>query len=182
MVKDIILEYAKKLHYGQTRRSGEPYINHVKEVAEVSVLIAEHLIGQYVFLESELDDLYAAGLLHDTIEDTNTDYENIVELANERVAGWVSSISNDKRLPSETRRLMYCFSISVACIEVKILKLADIYSNLKGIVGTEGIAWIGSYLDKECMTLKALSPELKDNEYFMNCNLIIKKLKETYNL
>ena len=51
-------EYAKTLHEGQYRQSGEPYITHPLNVA-------------YILAEMHADkDTVCAGLLHDTIEDT----------------------------------------------------------------------------------------------------------------
>ena len=50
-------EFAKELHAGQTRKSGEPYISHPIAVAEIAASL-------------KLDtDAICASLLHDTIED-----------------------------------------------------------------------------------------------------------------
>ena len=58
-------EYANNLHSGQMRQSGEPYITHPLNVA-------------YILAEMHADrDTICAGLLHDTIEDTNIKKEDI---------------------------------------------------------------------------------------------------------
>ena len=58
-------EYANELHKGQYRQSGEPYITHPLNVA-------------YILAEMHADrDTVCAGLLHDTIEDTNATKEDI---------------------------------------------------------------------------------------------------------
>ena len=62
-------EYAGTLHQGQMRQSGEPYISHPLNVA-------------YILADMHADrDTICAGLLHDTLEDTNiTEYLNITKL------------------------------------------------------------------------------------------------------
>ena len=59
------LEYAEKAHQDQKRASGEPYINHCKAVA--SILAEMHVPPVVV----------AAGLLHDTVEDTSVDLKDL---------------------------------------------------------------------------------------------------------
>ena len=59
--------YAKQLHYGQIRQSGEPYISHPLNVA-------------YILSEMHADkDTICAGLLHDTLEDTSITKEEIAQ-------------------------------------------------------------------------------------------------------
>ena len=56
-------EYAESLHSGQFRQSGEPYIIHPLNVA-------------YILAEMHADyETICAGLLHDTLEDTNATKE-----------------------------------------------------------------------------------------------------------
>ncbi len=57
------LDTAEKAHKGQDRASGEPYINHCKAVA--AILAEMHVPSAVV----------AAGLLHDTVEDTGIDFK-----------------------------------------------------------------------------------------------------------
>ncbi len=60
--------FAAKAHHGVMRRSGEPYISHPLSVA-------------HVLAEMEMDEAcVAAGLLHDTVEDTDTDIDEINDL------------------------------------------------------------------------------------------------------
>ena len=59
------LETAERAHKGQKRASGEPYINHCKAVA--SILAEMHVPPVVV----------AAGLLHDTVEDTSVDLKDL---------------------------------------------------------------------------------------------------------
>ena len=58
-------DYANYLHNGQMRESGEPYIIHPLSVA-------------YTLAEMHADkDTICAGLLHDTLEDTDTSFSEI---------------------------------------------------------------------------------------------------------
>ena len=71
--------YAYKFHDGQLRESGEPYIIHPLNVA-------------YILSKMHADsDTLCAALLHDTIEDTDSTYDDIKENFNDTVAYLVSS-------------------------------------------------------------------------------------------
>jgi len=181
MDKEKILEFCKLKHKDQKRKGGEPYINHLIETAKVTTDIANELLDKYPYLKKEIDAIYVTGLLHDTIEDTSTDYEDILELTNEKVASWILCLSDDKRLPSAIRRFLYFNEISNSSIEVKIIKLADIFSNLNGINRKEGKMWILEFMKKAKMTLTALQPELFNTKYYQKCQDIINVLEKELN-
>ena len=66
--------YAEELHKGQFRQSGEPYITHPLNVA-------------YILAEEHADrDTVCAGLLHDTLEDTDITKEDIKRDFNSDIA------------------------------------------------------------------------------------------------
>src|SRR5512140_1919613 len=66
--------FSAKAHHGQTRLSGESYLNHPIEVANI-------------LADLRLDPAtVAAGILHDTIEDTKSTLEEINSLFGEEVA------------------------------------------------------------------------------------------------
>ena len=74
-------EYAANLHLGQTRQSGEPYISHPLTVA-------------YILAEMHADrDTVCAGLLHDTLEDTNITKEDIAHDFNQNIANLVDGVT-----------------------------------------------------------------------------------------
>src|SRR5207249_11061268 len=82
--------FAARAHDGQTRKDGRtPYVSHVFRVC----LILRHVFG--------LDDSQAltAAALHDTVEDTTTDFDDVEESFGRDVAEWVAALSKDKRLP-----------------------------------------------------------------------------------
>lgn len=113
--------FAARAHRSQTRKDGAtPYVSHVFRVC----LIVRHLFG---VTDS---DVLTAAVLHDTIEDTTTDYDDLLERFGAEVAGWVALLSKDKRLVDEQREKAYTRGLGRAPWQVKVCKLADIYDNL----------------------------------------------------
>lgn len=79
--------FAAARHAGQVRPAGEPYVQHLLEVVQVLALGAG---------EGD-ENLLAAALLHDVIEDTETSLDEMVMLFGPRVAelvGWVTQPSD----------------------------------------------------------------------------------------
>jgi guanosine-3',5'-bis(diphosphate) 3'-pyrophosphohydrolase len=113
--------FAARAHRAQLRKDNEtPYVSHVVRVC----LIVRHLFG------IEDADALTAAVLHDTLEDTTTDYDDLIERFGATVAGWVAALSKDKRLPEEEREAAYVKTLRGAPWQVKVCKLADIYDNL----------------------------------------------------
>lgn len=113
--------FAARAHRHHTRKDKEtPYVSHVFRVC----LVVRHTFG--------FDDprMLAAALLHDTIEDTNTDCDDIIERFGEEVASWVSALTKETRLPHDEREADYVKRLSAAPWQVKVLKLADMYDNM----------------------------------------------------
>jgi guanosine-3',5'-bis(diphosphate) 3'-pyrophosphohydrolase len=113
--------FAARAHQGQFRKDrATPYHSHVFRVC----LIVRHVFG--------VDDpaILTAAVLHDTIEDTTTDFDDLEERFGAEVAGWVSLLSKDKRMKDAARERAYCEDLRAAPWQVKVCKLADIYDNL----------------------------------------------------
>lgn len=117
--------FAKKLHEGQFRVSGEPYIIHPVEVAKI-------LAG----LEVDTHTLVAA-FLHDILEDTNTKPETINELFGPDVLTLVQGVtklgklqfkSKEERQAENFRRLFIAMANDIRVI---FLKLADRLHNMR---------------------------------------------------
>lgn len=81
------LDVAEKAHQGQKRASGEPYINHCKAVA--SILAEMHVPPAVV----------AAGLLHDTVEDTGMDPEVLQREFGKEIYQLVQAVTKLGSLP-----------------------------------------------------------------------------------
>lgn len=117
--------FAKKLHDGQFRASGEPYIIHPVEVAKI-------LAG----LEVDTHTLIAA-FLHDVLEDTDTKPETIKELFGSDVLNLVQGVtklgklqfkSKEERQAENFRRLFIAMANDIRVI---FLKLADRLHNMR---------------------------------------------------
>jgi guanosine-3',5'-bis(diphosphate) 3'-pyrophosphohydrolase len=113
--------YAAWAHRDHKRKDKEtPYVSHLMRVC----LIVRHVFG--------FDDprMLAAALLHDTIEDTTTDCDDLIERFGPEVAGWVSALTKDTRLPHDEREDVYGQRLADAPWQVKAIKLADMYDNM----------------------------------------------------
>lgn len=120
-------DVASKMHEGQLRKSGEPYLIH--PIAVVKILA-----------ELGMDeDTLVAGLLHDVVEDTEYTGEQLTEEFGEEVALLVDGVTkigalafeNKEERQAETLRKM--FLAMSKDIRVLIIKLADRLHNLRTI-------------------------------------------------
>jgi guanosine-3',5'-bis(diphosphate) 3'-pyrophosphohydrolase len=113
--------FAARAHRSQQRKDGKtPYVSHVFRVC----LVVRHVFG--------IDDpaVLTAAALHDTVEDTTTDFDDLQEEFGAEVAGWVATLSKDKRLPEKERETASAAALAVAPWQVKACKLADIFDNV----------------------------------------------------
>ena len=113
--------FSARAHRHQLRKDREtPYAAHPFRAC----LIVRHVFG--------VDDpeVLATALLHDTIEDTPTDRDDLIEHFGQNVAAWVSALSKDMRLPEQEREAAYMETLSASPAPVKICKLADMFDNL----------------------------------------------------
>jgi guanosine-3',5'-bis(diphosphate) 3'-pyrophosphohydrolase len=113
--------FAARAHRGQLRKDGAtPYASHVFRAC----LTARCVFGV------EDPAVLTAAVLHDAIEDTTTDFDDLAEQFGPVVAGWVALLSKDKRLPDPIREEKYQAALAGAPWQVKLCKLADVYDNL----------------------------------------------------
>lgn len=119
------ISFAARAHQGQLRKDQRtPYASHVFRVC---------LIVRQVFSIEDASVLTAA-VLHDTVEDTTTDFDDLENQFGAEVAGWVAALSKDKRLPEAEREKAYEKQLGQAPWQVKVCKLADIFDNLMDAV------------------------------------------------
>ena len=118
--------YSAKVHEGQVRLSGEPYLSHPLEVASI-------------LADMKLDVVsVAAGLLHDVIEDTNATTDEINEIFGKEIAHIVSGVTKLSALPfdssSQARQAESIRKMILAMaddIRVILIKLADRLHNMR---------------------------------------------------
>ena len=117
--------YSAKVHAGQTRLSGEPYLSHPLATA-------------YILTQLHLDlASIAAGLLHDTVEDTLASVEELEEMFGKDVAQIVDGVTKLSKIRFEsqiqkqaenTRKMVLAMSKD---IRVLLVKLADRLHNMR---------------------------------------------------
>src|ERR1700749_1783967 len=118
-------EFCVQHHSGQLRASGEPYVLHPLEVAQV-------------LAEMKLDSTaIAAGLLHDAVEDTPVTTEDITEQFGEQVAHIVEGVTKidkiqfanrEDRQAENVRKMLLAM---VSDVRVVLIKLADRLHNMR---------------------------------------------------
>ncbi|MFP5237748.1 MAG: RelA/SpoT family protein [Acidobacteriota bacterium] len=118
-------DFCVRHHSGQTRASGEPYIIHPLEVAEV-------------LAEMKLDSTaIAAALLHDSVEDTSATTEEIAAAFGDQVAHIVEGVTKidkiqfanrEDRQAENVRKMLLAM---VTDIRVVLIKLADRLHNMR---------------------------------------------------
>jgi (p)ppGpp synthase/HD superfamily hydrolase len=125
--------FAADRHVGQRRKgeAAEPYVNHLTEVAD---LVARGTGGADV-------ELVMAAVLHDTVEDTDTTFEEIAARFGPRVAGLVAEVTDDKTLPKEVRKRLQVEHAAHASQGAKVIKLADKTSNLRAMADSPPRNW-----------------------------------------
>jgi GTP diphosphokinase / guanosine-3',5'-bis(diphosphate) 3'-diphosphatase len=124
--------FAAERHRDQRRKGKDasPYINHPLALAS---LLAER---------GERDPtLLMAALLHDTVEDTATSFEDIERAFGKEVADIVREVTDDKNLPKAERKRLQIEHAAHLSRRAKLVKLADKICNLHDMVVSPPTDW-----------------------------------------
>lgn len=126
-------EYAKRMHEGQLRESGEPYITHPLSVATVLVDLGMDT------------DAICAALLHDVVEDTEATYDDVKNKFGLDVANLVDGVtkldkiklaSKEEQQAENIRKIFLSMSKDIRVI---IIKLADRLHNMRTLGFRNGV-------------------------------------------
>jgi GTP pyrophosphokinase len=184
--------YSARVHDGQVRLSGEPYLSHPLEVAGI-------------LADMNLDTVsIAAGLLHDVIEDTHATPEEIDETFGREVVHIVSGVtklssvtfdSSQARQAESIRKMLLAMADDIRVI---LIKLADRIHNMRTlqyhksekrkqeiaqetldiyapIASRLGIYWIKNEL--EDMSFRYLQPDEYENiKYLLSRDMIEREI------
>ena len=116
------VEFAIKCHHGQTRKGTDiPYIVHPLEV--MTIIEAMH----------QSTEVIIAGVLHDTLEDTDATIKDIKDNFGDRVADLVACHTEDKSKTWEERKEAAIEEIKNGSYELKCIILADKLSNMRAL-------------------------------------------------
>ncbi|XP_069136125.1 guanosine-3',5'-bis(diphosphate) 3'-pyrophosphohydrolase MESH1-like [Argopecten irradians] len=119
------VDFAAIKHKDQRRKDkeGTPYINHPIGVAKI--LTEEAGITDLAVIQ--------AALLHDTVEDTETSFDEIDQHFGAEVCGIVKEVTDDKTLPKLERKQEQINHAPHASYKAKLVKLADKLYNLRDL-------------------------------------------------
>lgn len=172
---DMAIIYAVEHHAGQLRKgSGHPYITHPLEVMQLLHSMRADI------------NLMIAGVLHDTIEDTEATEESIRELFGNDVADLVTAHSEDKSKTWDERKTYAIEETANADKRLKMLIMADKLSNLRSMVSD--YAQIGDELwkrfnapfNKQAWFYSGIKDALYDMQHYPECTAVYSELVGLY--
>jgi (p)ppGpp synthase/HD superfamily hydrolase len=112
--------FAKRKHLGQLRKNGKTTtFSHLKDV-----------VRNLKKMKVTDEEIICAAWLHDTIEDTDTDYDSIKDRFGKNVAEIVVSVTKDNRLPKKQCEIKYQKDLKASSAKAKLVKIADILANV----------------------------------------------------
>ena len=118
--------FAKSRHKNQIRKDGKtPYINHLQMVVN---LIKKSGVAD--------NDIQSIGWLHDTIEDTPTDFDEIKDEFGLHIAKCVTALTKDMRIEKQKRERLYVKGLKKAHWHAKLVKICDITANILDLENT----------------------------------------------
>jgi GTP diphosphokinase / guanosine-3',5'-bis(diphosphate) 3'-diphosphatase len=127
------LAFAACKHRDQRRKDPEasPYINHPIALSRV------------LSVEAGLQDskLLAAAVLHDTLEDTQTTFEELRERFGRTVATVVREVTDDKTLPKADRKRLQIEHAGLLSRRARLVKLADKICNVRDVASNPPCDW-----------------------------------------
>lgn len=127
------VNFAATKHSNQRRKDMDktPYINHPIGVAYILTEEA-HIVDMCVI---------QVALLHDTVEDTNTTFEEIDAHFGSEVAGVVKEVTDNKQLPKVQRKQEQILHAPHTSVKAKLVKLADKLYNLRDLNRQVPLGW-----------------------------------------
>ena len=124
--------FARERHDGQFRKGAarEPYTIHLEEVAS----LVKNWGGS--------EEAIAAAWLHDVVEDCPpTNLTDMAELFGNRIAGFVSELTDDKSLPKQRRKELQLVNACKKSPEAALVKVADKSSNVGALAKSPPADW-----------------------------------------
>ena len=115
--------FAREKHKNQKRKDGiTPFSEHL-----------EGVVNRLKNLGISNQDILCSAWLHDTIEDTDTTFDEINEIFGNTISVLVLSLTKDLELSKKQRETQYIQQLKDSTLQAKIIKFCDISANLKDI-------------------------------------------------
>ncbi|UII28301.1 HD domain-containing protein [Fulvivirga maritima] len=155
------MKFAGEKHKSQKVPGTEAnYLLHISNVA-MEVMVAHQAKGDF-----DLELSIQVAILHDTLEDTETTYEELAQKFSERVAEGVLALTKNAELPSKKERMADSLKrVALLEKEVGLVKLADRITNLQKPPAHWSIEKINGYHQEAKLINQVLSNK---NEYLNN--------------
>jgi len=127
------LEFAARKHRDQRRKDQEasPYINHP--------ITLSHILWHVAQVDDAI--VLAGALLHDTVEDTDTTFEELSQEFGPEVQDLVREVTDDKTLPKPVRKQLQIDHAPHLSERAKLVKLADKIANLQDLIASPPHSW-----------------------------------------
>lgn len=127
------LSFAAQKHKDQRRKGidAAPYINHPIDLVR--------LLWEQAGVRDDV--VIVAALLHDTVEDTDTTFEDIEREFGSEVRNVVAEVTDDKSLPKEVRKQQQIDHAPHLSDRARLVKLADKISNLRDMLSSPPDNW-----------------------------------------
>lgn len=119
---DKAVKIAVEAHWDQKRKDGPPYIIHPFQVA---LLLRQHGFS---------DEVVAAGLVHDVLEDTEYPEQKLREALGDTVYSIVRQVTNDDSLSWVEKKKKYIQSVRDGSVGAKAVATADKIQNLESLL------------------------------------------------
>jgi guanosine-3',5'-bis(diphosphate) 3'-pyrophosphohydrolase len=116
-------KFAFEKHKNQKRKDGvTPFSQHL-----------EGVVNRLKNLGISNEDVLCAAWLHDTLENTNTTFDEINNMFGNTISVLVLSLTKDSNLAKKEIELQYIQQLKDSTLQAKIIKFCDISANLKDI-------------------------------------------------
>ena len=114
---------AIKQHKGQYRNNNKtPYWYHLRDV-----------VNNLEMMGIDDESILCAGWLHDSIEDTSFDFDDVLKYFDKKTAQIVSDVTKETRLPTNPQEKNYLKQLSNSSWQAKVVKFADILANISDL-------------------------------------------------
>lgn len=175
MLKEIVnkaYNFSKIKHEGQKRKYVDlDYFTHPKYVARI-------------LEETDDSDLVCAGLLHDTLEDTATTHQELIDEFNIRIASIVSELTSDKEMVKKLSKVAYLSQkILTYSIDACKVKLVDrIHNLLFAETDNAPYEFVKKYYKESTQLLKVFELRADEDEFIKKYIRMLTVILEFYKI